>query len=89
MACHSHRHVQKLIEQMAESDFCDGKAQYKYQPPVPVDFSNPVSAHTLLRQIHSCYCFQRTLLCMYVSCDNCSCLSPSEALAMCVVCLVF
>lgn len=34
---------QKLIEQMRESDFCDGKAQYKYQPPVPVDFSNQVS----------------------------------------------
>ena len=34
---------QKLIEQMRESDFSDGKAQYKYQPPVPVDFSNPVS----------------------------------------------
>ena len=34
---------QKLIEQMRESDFCEGKEQYKYQPPVPVDFSNPVS----------------------------------------------
>ena len=34
---------QKLIEQMRESDFCEGKAQYKYQPPVPVNFSNPVS----------------------------------------------
>ena len=36
-------HVQKLIDQLNENEFCDGKAQYKYQPPVPVNLSDPVS----------------------------------------------
>ena len=49
------RFLQKLIEQMKEVEFCDGKAQYKYQPPVPVNFSNPVSAHVRANDLTHLY----------------------------------